>query len=107
MTISHLRRCAWCGAGFKASGGPGRPASFCRRSHRQRAYEARTLAARHGLGPDDALMSRRLLTELQDGLYLLQSAMEDVEAKEDWSTSPAHSLSAATAAATAPPMLSP
>ncbi|HSL27119.1 MAG TPA: hypothetical protein VLA54_12645 [Acidimicrobiia bacterium] len=79
MTLRHLRRCAWCGAGFKAGGGPGRPASFCRRSHRQRAYEARTLAARHGLGPDDALMSRRLLTELQDGLYLLQSAMEDVD----------------------------
>ena len=52
---------------------------YCRRSHRQRAFEARHLAATHGLGGDDVLMSRTTLTELRDALYRLEAAMEDVD----------------------------
>jgi hypothetical protein len=52
---------------------------YCRRSHRQRAFEARHLAATHGLGADDVLMSRSTLTELRDALYRLEAAMEDVD----------------------------
>ena len=52
---------------------------YCRRSHRQRAFEARQLAASHGLGVDDVLMSRGSLVELRDALYQLEAAMEDVD----------------------------
>ncbi len=58
--------------------GPGRPQVYCRRSHRQRHYEARTLAARHGLAPSDALVDRDKLARLNDRLYVLEAACEDV-----------------------------
>ena len=58
--------------------GPGRPQIYCRRSHRQRHYEARTLAARHGLSPTDALVDRTKLTRLNDRLYVLEAACDDV-----------------------------
>jgi len=35
--------CAWCGAPLIVKKGPGRPAKYCSRSHRQRAYESRAL----------------------------------------------------------------
>lgn len=40
---------------------------------------ARKLAAAHGLGRDDLIISRRHLEELQGHLYGLQTALEDVE----------------------------
>lgn len=77
MTKS-LRRCRWCGREFEPGEGPGRPPLYCRRSHRQRHYEARTLAARHGLGPRDALVDRTTLARLNDRLYVLEAACDDV-----------------------------
>lgn len=65
---------------FAVPGGPGRPAMYCRRSHRQRHYEARTLAARHGLAANDALVDRGKLGRLNDRLYVLEAACEDVRA---------------------------
>ena len=79
MTLSTIRRCLWCGTAFRVPEGPGRPQVYCRRSHRQRAFEARHLAASHGLGADDVLMSRANLVELRDALYQLEAAMEDVD----------------------------
>ncbi len=79
MTKPERRRCAWCGTSFELSGGPGRPPRFCRRSHRQRAYEARQTAATHGLGPDDVLISRATYEELRDLLYQIDSALQDVD----------------------------
>lgn len=38
---SGIDRCAHCGRGFAVHAGPGRPAKYCRRSCRQRAFEAR------------------------------------------------------------------
>ncbi|HSJ26944.1 MAG TPA: hypothetical protein VLB67_01960 [Acidimicrobiia bacterium] len=73
------RRCAWCGVSFAAGGGPGRPARFCRRSHRQRAYEARRLAESHGLGPDDILLSREAFEQLRDLLYRIEAALQDID----------------------------
>lgn len=73
------RRCAWCGTSFDPGGGPGRPPRFCRRSHRQRAYEARRLAEAHGLGPDDILMSRGAFEALRDLLYRIEAALQDVD----------------------------
>jgi hypothetical protein len=44
---------------------------------------ARKLAAAHGLGSDDLIISRRDLEELQGHLYGLQAALEDVDADLD------------------------
>ena len=40
---------------------------------------ARKLAAAHGLGDDDVIVDRQHLEELQDVLYCLQAAIEDVD----------------------------
>jgi hypothetical protein len=56
----------------------GRPRRYCRDSHRQRAYEARRLAERRGLGADEVLISRRTWDALRDALYRLEAAAEDV-----------------------------
>ena len=84
MTLSRAsdvprKRCDWCGAGFAANNGPGRPSRYCRRSHRQRAYEARQLAVAHQLGADDVLVSASLLADLQDAVYLIEAALEDID----------------------------
>ncbi len=73
-------RCRWCGVALPDAPGPGRRREFCRRSHRQRLYEARRLAAVHELGPDDVLLSRHVFEELRDRLYRLEAALEDTAA---------------------------
>ncbi len=40
---------------------------------------ARKLAAAHGLGDDDLIMSREGIEQLQSRLYCLQAAIEDVD----------------------------
>ena len=40
---------------------------------------ARKLAAGHGLGDDDLIVSRTQLEELQSRVYCLQAALEDIE----------------------------
>jgi len=40
---------------------------------------ARKFAAAHGLGDEDVIVDRRKLEELQDALYCLQAAIEDVD----------------------------
>ena len=59
--------------------GPGRPRRYCRQGCRQQAHLARKLAAAHGLGDDDVIISRPTLDELQSRLYCLQAALEDVD----------------------------
>jgi septal ring factor EnvC (AmiA/AmiB activator) len=59
--------------------GPGRPALYCRRSCRQRDYEARRRAAELGIGESELLVTRQELDQLRDALYVLESAVEDVE----------------------------
>ena len=61
------------------SGGPGRPRRFCKRSHRQRHYEARRLADAQGLAPDEVLIGRDLFDAWRDQIYLLEAAIEDAE----------------------------
>lgn len=58
--------------------GPGRPSLYCRRSHRQRAYEARRVAGERGIRPDEVLISRRTWEHLRDALFRLEAASEDV-----------------------------
>lgn len=76
--MTKQAHCDWCGDPVPASAGPGRPARFCRRSHRQRAYEARRLAERRGIGPDEVLLSRHAWERLRDALYRLEAAAQDV-----------------------------
>jgi hypothetical protein len=76
---SEILHCAWCGRPFAASGGLGRKARYCRRSHRQRAFEARCLADRMGLDSGEALVDAEALCRLRDRLYVLESALDDVE----------------------------
>ena len=76
----RIRHCAWCGGAFAAPSGPGRPQRYCRKSHRQRAYEARREAKRRAIGPDEVLISRRTWEHLRDALFRLEAAAEDVAA---------------------------
>lgn len=72
-----MSHCGWCGGAIPAVGGPGRPRRYCRRSHRQRAFEARRLGVVRGLGPDEAVVSARELAALADRIYLVQAALDD------------------------------
>lgn len=73
------RRCRWCGRRFTVVPGPGRPKVFCRRSCRQRDYEARQRAAEVGLSEHELIMTRAAMDDLRDRLYVLEAAIEDVE----------------------------
>lgn len=81
-------RCRWCGRKIADRGGPGRPRRFCRQGCRQQAHMARKLAAVHGLGDDDTIVSRKALEELQSRLYCLQAAIEDVDRDLEASAEP-------------------
>jgi hypothetical protein len=81
VTLSGERtaRCRWCGREYAAAAGPGRPRLYCRRSCRQRDYEARRRAAEVGLGEHELIVTRQELHELRDRLYLLARTVDDVE----------------------------
>ncbi|HEY2331442.1 MAG TPA: hypothetical protein VGH94_05950 [Acidimicrobiales bacterium] len=72
-------RCRWCARPIEARPGPGRPALYCRRSCRQRDYEARRRAAELGLSDSELVMARDELEALRDALYVLEAAVEDVD----------------------------
>ena len=75
-----LLQCAWCGRRFEASSGPGRPRQYCKRSCRQRDYEARRKASERGLDEDELIITRTELNELRDRLFVLSETVKDVEA---------------------------
>jgi hypothetical protein len=59
--------------------GPGRPREYCRRSCRQRDYEARRQSADLGLGDMQLVVARADLDALHDRLYALEAAIEDAD----------------------------
>lgn len=73
-------RCGYCRRPLPERRGPGRPARYCRRSHRQRAYEARRRAARSSLPAGDVVVAASELDRLHDRLYALEAALDDVQA---------------------------
>lgn len=79
MTKSIKRRCAWCGGSFAVAAGPGRPPKYCRRSHRQRAYESKRIAAERGLAEDEVLLTMDNWTRVRDALYIAEAAARDAE----------------------------
>src|SRR5215212_1635592 len=73
------RRCGWCRKVLPQQGSVGRPRQYCGQSCRQRAYEQRSATARAGLSGDVVLVTRAELDGLQDRLYQLRCAIEDVQ----------------------------
>ena len=71
------RRCRWCARRFTVEPGPGRPREFCRRSCRQRDYEARRRAAEVGLSEHELVLTRQAMEELRDRLYVLEAWLLD------------------------------
>jgi hypothetical protein len=60
-------------------GSVGRPRQYCGQPCRQRAYEQRNAAAKADLPGDVVLVTRAELDGLQDRLYQLRCALEDVQ----------------------------
>jgi hypothetical protein len=75
----ETRACRWCGRPFAPTASVGRPRQYCRRSCRQRDYEARRRATELGLGEDELVVARSELEALRDRIYVLACAVEDVE----------------------------
>jgi hypothetical protein len=57
----------------------GRPRRYCRRSCRQRDYEARRRASELGLGESELILARHQFDAVADALFVLEAAIEDVE----------------------------
>lgn len=61
----------------------GRPRRYCAQPCRQRAYERRTAVQRGGLPEDAVVLSAGELADLQDRLFQLRCAAEDVATAVD------------------------
>jgi hypothetical protein len=89
---AQARHCGWCGARLPELAtrtGVGRPRRYCARSCRQRAYEQRGAAARGGLPQDAVVLSGAEFVALQDRLFQLRCAAEDVVSAADDGAEPA------------------
>jgi hypothetical protein len=73
------RRCGWCRRVLPQAGSVGRPRLYCGQACRQRAYEQRSATAKAGLSDDVVLVKRAELDGLQDRLFQLRCALEDVQ----------------------------
>ncbi len=72
------RHCAWCGQRLPAGASLGRRRMYCAPSCRQRAYERRSAIERGGLPEDAVVLSSDELARLQDRLFQLRCAAEDI-----------------------------
>jgi hypothetical protein len=82
VTVTKIpgeHRCAWCGRTYEVKPGRGRPPRYCRRSCRQREYEANRRAKELGLNESELVVARDELEQLRDALYVLEAAVQDVE----------------------------
>jgi len=80
--------CAWCGNTVEQAPGAGRPRRYCRRSCRQRDFEARKRARDLGLAESDLIVARRNVEGLDDLLFVLSCAITDVDGDIALDTSP-------------------
>lgn len=78
LRARKVRYCAWCGQRVSGGGKQGRPRLYCGRSCRQRAYERRGAVQRGGLPEDAVVLSAAELADLQDRLFQVRCAAEDV-----------------------------
>ncbi|HVK23237.1 MAG TPA: hypothetical protein VM677_17915 [Actinokineospora sp.] len=72
------RHCGWCGRQLPGDPRAGRPRRYCAQACRQRAYERRAAVQRGGLPEDAVVLSATELADLQDRLFQLRCAAEDV-----------------------------
>nr|MDQ3579572.1 hypothetical protein [Actinomycetota bacterium] len=72
------KHCGWCGRQLPGDERAGRPRRYCAQSCRQRAYERRTAVQRGGLPEDAVVLSAAELADLQDRLFQLRCAAEDI-----------------------------
>jgi hypothetical protein len=79
VTVTKRQACVWCGGAIEISGGAGRPRHYCRRSCRQRDFEARKRARELGLAESDLIVARQAMEGLDDLLFVLGCAIADVE----------------------------
>jgi len=94
-TRAQPRHCGWCGVRLPdgdrtagKAGKTGRPRRYCGQSCRQRAYERRSAVQRGGLPEDAVVLSATELTDLQDRLFQLRCAAEDVATAADDGATP-------------------
>lgn len=83
---TEVRHCGWCGVRLPEdarTGKVGRPRRYCSQSCRQRAYERRSAVQRGGLPEDAVVLSAAELADLQDRLFQLRCAAEDVVTAAD------------------------
>lgn len=78
--MTETRLCGWCGRPLAVPPGPGRPRLYCRRSCRQRDFEARKRARELGLAESDLIVARKAIDALDDLVFVLRCAITDVEA---------------------------
>ena len=78
-STGEQRRCGWCRRVLPQQGSVGRPRQYCGQACRQRAYEQRNATTKAGLSGDVVLVTRAELDGLQDRLYQLRCALEDVQ----------------------------
>lgn len=71
--------CSWCRRPLPGAARTGRPRRYCRQSCRQRAFEARRRADEVGLTESELVVTRAERDALQDALYVLEAAVEDVD----------------------------
>jgi hypothetical protein len=104
----EVRHCGWCGQRLpdstrSAGETPGkttrvgRPRRYCSQSCRQRAYERRSAVQRGGLPEDAVVLSAAELADLQDRLFQLRCAAEDVVTAADDGADPGELKSLAAA----------
>jgi membrane-bound lytic murein transglycosylase len=77
------RHCGWCGRRLEQRGSVGRRRRYCGQSCRQRAYERRSAVQRSGLPEDAVVLSDTEIATLQDRLFQLRCAAEDVVTAAD------------------------
>ncbi|GAA4535064.1 hypothetical protein [Amycolatopsis samaneae] len=77
------KHCGWCGRRLPAGGNVGRRRRYCGQSCRQRAYERRTALQRSGLPEDAVVLSDTEIATLQDRLFQLRCAAEDIVTATD------------------------
>lgn len=90
------RHCGWCGVrlpdsgktGGRSGAKTGRPRRYCGQSCRQRAYERRSAVQRGGLPEDAVVLSAAELADLQDRLFQLRCAAEDLVTATDDGAAP-------------------
>jgi hypothetical protein len=81
--------CAWCRRPLPHRKATGRPRVYCRQSCRQRAFEARRRLSELGLSESELVVTRADLDAVRDAIFVLEAAVQDVDADLAASNQPA------------------